>query len=84
MWKTNNFSIDSKRKQKGSHYLAVRKPSALPRRINSKQDGDFYCLNCLHSFRTENNIKSYEKICKKEDFCGIAIPSEKDNILEFN
>ena len=27
--------------------------------------GDFSCLNCLHSFRTENKIKSYEKVCKK-------------------
>ena len=35
------------------HYLAVKKLSALLRGITSKQHGDFYCLNCLHSFATE-------------------------------
>ena len=30
-------------------------------------------------------FKSYEKVCKKKkDFYGIPIPSENDNILEFN
>ena len=41
-------------------------------------------MNCLHSFRTENELKSHEKICENKDFCGIAMPSEKDNILELN
>ena len=34
------------------HYLAVKKLSALLRGIMPKHSGDFYCLNCLHSFRT--------------------------------
>ena len=46
--------------------------------------GDFYCLNCLHSFRTENKLKSLEKVCKSKDIRGIVMPSERDNILEFN
>ena len=24
------------------------------------------------------------KVCKNKDFCGFVMPSEKDNILEFN
>ena len=43
----------------------------------------FYCLNCLYSFRTENKLRSHDKVCKNKDFCGIVMPSEKD-ILEFN
>ena len=43
-----------------------------------------YCLNCLHSFRTENKLKCHEKVCKNKDFCAMVTPSEKDNILEFN
>ena len=43
-----------------------------------------YCLNCLHSFRTENKLKPREKVCKNKDFCGIVMPSEKHNILVFN
>ena len=62
----------------------IKKLSTLLRGITSKHDGDFYCLNCLHSFRTENKLKSHEKVCKNKDFCGIVMPSEKDNILEFN
>ena len=41
-------------------------------------------MNCLHSFKTENKLKSREKVCKNKDFCGTTMPSEKDNILEFN
>ena len=43
------------------HYIAVKKLSTLLRGITSKHHGDFYCLNCLHSFRTENKLKSHEK-----------------------
>ena len=35
------------------HYLAVKKLSALLRRITSKRYRDFYCLNCLHFFRAK-------------------------------
>ena len=66
--------------KEGWHYLAVRKLSTLLKGITSKHHGDFYCLNCLHSFRTE----FHEKVCKNEDFCGTVMPSENDNILEFN
>ena len=66
--------------KEGWHYLA----SALLHGITSKHEGDFYCLNCLHSFRTENKLKSHEKVCKNKDFCGIVMPSEKDQILKFN
>ena len=53
-------------KSKGRwHYLAVAKLSALSRGIESKNNGDFYCLDCLHSSRTKrylNRIKKYVKI----------------------
>ena len=40
--------------EKQQHYLAVKKLSALLRGMKSNNNGDFYCLNCLHSFRTTN------------------------------
>ena len=52
------------RNEKSWHYLRVTKLSALLRRITSKNNDDFCCLNCLHSFRTENKLKSYENMCK--------------------
>ena len=66
------------------HYFAVKKISAFLHGITSKHKGDFYCLNCLHSSRTENKLKSHKKVCKNKNFCGIVMPSEKDKILEFN
>ena len=36
------------------HYLAVKKLSALLRGITSNNHRDFYCLNCLHSYRIKN------------------------------
>ena len=70
--------------KEGWHYLAVKKLSVLLHGITSKHKCDFYCLSCLHSFRTENKLKSHEKVCKNKDFCVIVMPSEKDKILEFN
>ena len=72
------------KKKEGWYYLAVKKVSTLLAGITSKYHGDFYCLNCFHSFRTENKLKSHEQVCKNKNFCGILMPSEKDNILEFN
>ena len=37
-----------------------------------------------HSFRTENKLKSHEKVCKNTDFCGILMLSKKDNMLQFS
>ena len=30
--------------------------SRLLRAITSNHDGDYYCLNCFHSYRTENKL----------------------------
>ena len=68
--------------KEGWHYLALKILSTLLRGITSKHRSDCYCLSCLHSYRTEEKLKSHEKVCKNKDFCGM--PSEKDNILEFN
>ena len=75
--------ITNKEKE-GWHYLAVKKLSALLHKKTSKHKGGFYCLNCLNSFRTKSNLKSYEKACKNKDFYGIVMPSEKKKILEFS
>ena len=54
------------------HYLVLKTLSTLLGGITSKHHGDFYCLNCLHSFRTENKLKSYEKLCKNRYSSGIV------------
>ena len=44
------------------HYLAVRNLSALPRGILSSNNGDFYFLNCFHSYGTHNKLKKHERV----------------------
>ena len=39
------------------HYLAIKNISGLLRGITSNHNGDFYCLNCLHSYRTKIILK---------------------------
>ena len=75
--------IPNKEKE-GWHHLAAKKLFALLGGLTSNYNGNFYCLNCLHSFRTENKLKSHEKICKNKDFCGIVMPSKKKISLDFN
>ena len=66
------------------HYLAVKKLSALLRGTTFKYHGDFYCLNCFHSFAKENKLQLHKRVCKNKDFCNIIMPSEYTKILEFN
>ena len=68
------------------HYFSVKKRSALLRGITSKNknNGDFYCLNCLHSFRTKKKLESHKRECKNIDFCNVIMPSKDTKLLEFN
>ena len=65
------------KKNEGCHYLVLKKLSTSLRRKSSKHHSAFFGLNCLHSIRTENKLKSQEKVCKNKDFGRIALPSEK-------
>ena len=47
--------------REGWNYLAVKKLSALLKGITSKHHGNFYCLNCVHPFATENEHESHDK-----------------------
>ena len=78
--KNRQFFNDPKQKKESWHYLAVKTLPALFRGTTSKSNGDFYCLNCLHSFRTKNKLRFREKVCKNKAFCAIVLPSQKFNI----
>ena len=49
--------------------------SRLFRGITSNHDGDFYYLNCLHSFRTDNALKKHETLCDNNDYCSAEMPT---------
>ena len=47
------------------------------RKVTFKHHGDFYYLNYLHSFSTENKRKknSHKKIFENKNFCNVVMPS---------
>ena len=59
------------------HYIAVKSISGLFRGITWNNNGDFYCLSCLHSFRTDNALKKHERLCNNHDYFKIDICLKK-------
>ena len=62
----------------------IKSLSRLFRGITSNHDGDFYCLNCLHSFRTDNALKKHERLCENNDYCSVEMPTKLNKILKYN
>ena len=79
------------------HYLALKsvlttngynRPvvtlSRLFRGTVSNNNGDFYCLGCLHSFSADNVLKRHKRLCDNHDYCHVKMPTEDNKILKFN
>ena len=66
------------------HYLAVRSLSALLRGISSSNNGDFYCLNCFHSYCSLNKLKKHERVCNYHHYFHVDMPEEGKNILKYS
>ena len=66
------------------HYLVVKNLSRLLRGISSNHDGDYHCLNCFRSYRTENKLNAHKNICENSDYCNIEMPSPNDNLIKNN
>ena len=65
------------------YYLAVKSLLALFREITSTHYGDFYCLNCFHSYRSINKLKKHERICNNHNYCRIDMPKQNEKIKYF-
>ena len=52
--------------------------------ITSNNNGDFYCLGCLHSFRPDNALKKHKRLCNNHDYCHIEMPNKDNNTLKYN
>ena len=70
--------------QEKGHYTAVKRLSGLLRGVTSNNNGDFYCLNCFHSFRTKDKFKEHEKICENHDYCHVEMPTKGNKIIKYN
>ena len=65
------------------HYLTVKSISGLLRGITSNHNGDFHCLNCVHSYTTKEKLKKHERICNDHDFFYLKMPDENNKILKY-
>ena len=66
------------------HYLVVKNLSGFLRGITSNHKEDFCCLNCFHSYRTENKLESHKKICANHDYSHVEILTKDNNIIKYN
>ena len=62
----------------------TRSLSRLFRGVTSNNHGDFYCLICLHSFRTDNALKRHERLCDNNDCCYVEMSTKNTNKLKCN
>ena len=60
------------------------KSVSIIKRNYMKKNGDFYCLNCLHSSRPKNKVEWHKKVRENKDFCNVIMPSGDTKIIEFN
>ena len=56
--------ISNEEKELVSSCCKKKKLPLILRRITSKDNSDFYFLNCLHSFATTKKFESHETIYK--------------------
>ena len=68
----------------GGFNRPVRSLFRLFRGIISNHDRDFYCLSCLHSFRTDNALKKHERLCNNNDYCSVEMPTKFNKTLKYN
>ena len=69
---------------KECHYLTVKRLPALPRGVTSNRNGDFYCLNCFHSYSTKEKLKKHERVRNDHDYCYAEMPNEESKVLKCN
>ena len=62
------------------HYLEIKSIPGLSRGVTSNHNGDFYCLNCFHSYTSEKKLRKHERICKNHDFSHLKMPDEDNKI----
>ena len=55
---------------------AVNKLLVLLRGVTSKHVGDFYCLDCFHSYSTKSRLEKHFKVSKNHNYCYAEMSNE--------
>ena len=66
------------------HYLTVKKLSGLLRRITSKYEGGYYCLNCFHACSTKDKLKKHKDVCENHNYRYSEMPKKVNKVLKYN
>ena len=66
------------------HYTAVTRLSGLLRGVTYNHNDDFYCLNCVHAFRTKNKLEEHKNISENHEYCHVEMPTKDNNIIKYN
>ena len=66
------------------HYTAVTRLSELLRGVTGNNNGDFYCLNCFHAYRTRDKLEKHKKICENRDYFHVEMLNEDNKIIKYN
>ena len=45
---------------------------------------EIFIVLLFSSFRTKNELKNHENVCRDHDYCHIQMPNEENNILKYN
>ena len=65
------------------HYVCVKSLKRLSRGVFSNNHGDYYCLNCLHAYRTKSALKRHEQLCLNNNYCHDKLPKKGKNKLSY-
>ena len=79
------YYIDLKNEPTDNRFnRSIRSLPRLFRGVTSNHDWDFCCLNCLHSFGTDNALEKHERLCDNNDYCSVEMPTKFNKILKYN
>ena len=81
--KWHYIALKSARTDDGFNH-PLKSLSRLFRGVTSNNHGDFYCLGCLHSFRTDNSLKKHERLCDNNDYCHVEMPTKDNSKFKYN
>ena len=70
VWTSSNFLNDHRWWK--WHYLTMKSWSRLLKKIILKNNGNHYCIICLHPLRVANKHKSHESERKDHDYCLVG------------
>ena len=65
------------------YHVPVKSLSRLLYGLTSNHHGDFYCLGCLHSFRTDGVLKKHKRLCGNHDYGRVDMPEGGKNISKY-